>query len=177
MRGARYRLGSRPQHQGRHASLPSGKREPSRRGEVEGRGFADRLDDYRADRAASRDVGPGPENGNAIRGIDQDQGIGRDPQFDQAMSIGPSIDAGAGLLPHPKDRPSLPGTPSQEQREGRGARCIGGGAGINLMQRCSDESAAQSRIQRFRTKRNLRAVDPIGLPARLKPGSHKRLGG
>jgi len=172
--GAGHRFGSRAEQQCHHSALPGGKRQSARCGEVENGSFADRLDDHRANRAASRDVGPGPEGGNGIGRIDQEQHIRRDAEFGQSMTIWLSAEPGF-RLPHPEYGSGPVGAPCDQQREGRGACGIGKLGGINFVQRGFGESPSKTQVQWLRAKSDRPGIDAVRPRAR-EAGAQQRLG-
>lgn len=150
VRGARYRLGPGAQQQGHHSALSGGKRQPARRGEVEGRGLAGRLDDDRSNRTAAGDISPRSEGCNAIRRVDQEQSARRDSQLGQAMPVRSRAKSGF-RLPYPENGFVPVAAPRQQQGKGGRARRIWR-SGIHLVESRPDQSSPQSVVQCGRPK-------------------------
>lgn len=151
--GARSGLGIHADKQCGHSRFRRRQRQSPRRGQVDGRGAAISVHQYRRWRARADTVGCDAQRFHRIAGIDKDDLFRTHTHMHQPRRIGPPCMARGCGIADPDQRPLIPRQPQrQQQGEGRCCHTLPIVA-ENLMQCRHRQAALQFCIDLGRTQR------------------------
>ena len=146
-RRARSRLGSDPQQQGHDAGRLGRQSEAPAGGQIELARLAPGLDQRRAESRTAGRLGPGAQDALGIAGPHQQHLCRVEAELGETGRVQPAGLGRQEILPDPEQRPR-PRSPQGQGRgeAGRGGQ-IGPSRGIDLVQGCPGDAAAQRLIQ------------------------------